>query len=182
LSRFTLLLLWFVAFEGWCAEPPDDEYGWRTDGVLMPDTPHQGHDGPFLALLFVTDRAEALYEDWFTKPDKPKVTNLDLTVPGTTVEAVVVFVHCQPDADGHCQVWGTATVTTSDGRTLLDAVEVPLYVGHPSPPGAALGISEHGIGMVVEDIDGWYRFQVLVEDRVAGRKVSLVQELTVKAK
>jgi hypothetical protein len=96
------------------------------------------------------------------------------------VEAVVIFARCQPDADGNCRVWGTATVETSDGRVLTSGAEVPLFVGHPPPPGAALGISEHGIGLVLEDFAGTYKFKMIVQDRVAGRKVALSQELALR--
>jgi hypothetical protein len=60
---------------------------------------------------------------------------------------------------------------------LAKQVEVALWVDHPPPAG--LGVSEHGLGVVVEDFAGSYTFHFVVTDRVARREVSLVQELAV---
>jgi hypothetical protein len=177
MSRVVILCLWLITNAAWCETRAEEEYGWRENGVIVPDTPSKAHDGPFLVHMFVVDDAERLYRDWFNKPENPRARHVATARPGTEIEVVVVFVHCQADTSGNCQVWGTATVTTSDGRTLIDKAAVPLYVNHPPLPGAALGISEHGLGMVIEELEGSYKFEMLVEDRVSGRKVALVQEL-----
>jgi hypothetical protein len=91
----------------------------------------------------------------------------------------VYFAGCQPADDGDCSVWGKATLEASDGRALAKEVEVALSVDRPPPSGDAFGMSEHGIGLVVEDFAGSYTFRVVVTDRVAGREVVLVRELAV---
>jgi hypothetical protein len=174
---FHLIILAFAC--AGCSGAPPDAYGWSVDGVLAPDEPWRGHDGPFLAQLVLTDDAKALYEIWNTKPGNVPMRPTVHAAPGTHVETVVLFVHCQPDRDGNCSVWGEATVEASDGRVLADGIEVPLWVDRPPPPGDALGISEHGIGLVVADFAGSYTFRVVVTDRVAGREVALAQELAV---
>ena len=88
---------------------------------------------------------------------------------------MVFFARCQPDGHGNCSVWGKASVETSDGRVLAKGVEVPLWVDRPPLPGDALGVSEHGVGLVVADFAGSYTFRVVVTDRVAGREVALVR-------
>ena len=109
-------------------------HGWSVNGVLVPDEPWRGHDGPFLAALFLTDDAEAVYERWRTQPGDFKTGNIHEARSGARVEAVVVFMRCQPDETGNCQVWGTATVEAGDGRVVARGVEVPLWVGRPPPP------------------------------------------------
>jgi len=172
------LIVLALAWVG-CAGAPPDADGWRVDGGLVPDEPWRGHDGPFLAQLVLTHGAKALYESWSAQPGAVPVHPEVHAVPGARVETVVYFVRCQPDGDGNCSVWGKATVEASDGRVLADGVEVPLWVDRPPPPSDGLGMSEHGIGLVLEDFAGSYTFRVVVTDRVAGREVALVQELAV---
>ena len=161
-----------------CATAAPQDHGWHVNGVPVPDEPWRGHDGPFLALLLVTDDAKALYEFWNTKPGDVPVQPIARAAPGTNVETVVFFSHCQPDRRGNCDIWGTATVETTDGRVLASRTEVPLWAG-PPPPGEALGISEHGVGLIVGDFSGSYRFRIVVTDRVANRRVVLTQWLAV---
>lgn len=159
--------------------PPRGDHGWVVDGTLVPDEPWRGHDGPFLAALFLTDDAEAVYDRWNTQPGNFKSGNIHEAPPGATVEAVVVFTRCQVDEHGDCHVWGTATVE-SDGRVLVQHTEVPLWVGKPPPPDPALGIAEHGVALVVEQAASFYSFRMVVSDRVARREVQLVEHLSVR--
>ena len=176
MRRSALLLL--AAMLG-CAAPTPDEQGWDINGVLASDEPSRGHDGPFLAMLFLTDDAEALYDRWNSEPGNFRTQNMHSARPGASVEAVVVFVRCQRDPAGNCNVWGTATVEASDGRILARDVEVPLWVGRAPVPDPALNISEHGIGLVVEASVSSYKFHMVVSDRNAERTVTLVHDLIV---
>lgn len=160
-----------------CAAAPRDEYGWFVDGKRVPDEAWRAHDGPFLAQLVLTADARALQAAWNDDPDGAPVRPLDHAAPDSKVETVVFFARCEPDREGNCSVWGTATVEASDGRVLANRVEVPLWVDHPPPPG--LGVSEHGLGVVIEDFAGSYTFRFVVTDRVGRREVSLMQELAV---
>ena len=162
-----------------CAGPPTDDYGWHVNGIRVPDEPWRAHDGPFLALLFITDDARALFDFWNTKPGNVPLEPITNTAPGVAAETVVFFVRCQPDPEGNCDVWGTASIVASDGRIPVNRTEVPLWVGRPPPPGEALGVSEHGVGLVTENFAGSYTFYMVVTDRVSGRHVSLVQEVAV---
>jgi hypothetical protein len=137
-------------------------------------------DGPFLAELVLAHGARALFETWSARPGVAPLESPVRAVAGARIETVVYFAGCQPGGDGHCSVWGRATLERSDGRVLARAVEVPLSVDRPPPPGDTLGMSEHGIGLVVEDFAGSYTFRVVVTDRVAGREVELVRELAVE--
>jgi hypothetical protein len=161
-----------------CASPSDDQ-GWYVDGVPVADNPWRGHDGPFLAMLVLTDDPESVYDFWNTKPGNVPASSITHIAPGASVEAIVFFVGCEPDRHGNCGVWGTATVRSPDGSLLADGMEVPLWVGRPPPPGRALGISEHGIGMSNESLPGSYIFRMVVTDRIANRQVSLQRELTI---
>jgi hypothetical protein len=179
MSRGVLVITSLAFALAACAQPAPNDHGWRVNGVRVPDEPWRAHDGPFLALLFITDDAQAIYEFWNTQPGNVPVEPVASAAPGVAVEAVVMFVRCQPDRDGNCNVWGTASVIASDGRVLASETEVPLWVGRPPPQGDALGISEHGVGLVVESFPGSYTFRMVVTDRVADRQVSLAQELAV---
>jgi hypothetical protein len=172
-------LVVLLSVAGCSGTPEADGYGWAVNGVLVPDEPWRGHDGPFLAALFLTDDADAVYERWRTQPGGFRTGNINEAVSGDTVEAVVVFARCQPDRHGNCQVWGKATVVAGSGRVLARQVEVPLYVGHPPPPDPALGIAEHGVALVVNESSSPYAFHMVVSDRVAGREVKLVNHLAV---
>jgi hypothetical protein len=157
------------------AEP----HGWFVDGKPAPDEPGRKHDGPFRAQLVLSGEAKALQERWSREPGTLPVRGMARAAPGARAETVVFFAGCQADAAGSCSVWGEARVDASDGRVLADGIEVPLWVGRPAPAPPALGISEHGIGLVVEDFAGSYAFRMVVTDRNAGRTVALVQELAV---
>ena len=152
----------------------------RIAGAPAPDEPWRGHDGPFVAQLVLAHGARALFETWSAQPGEVPLEPTVRAVPGARVETVVYFAQCQPGSDGHCSVWGKATLETSDGRVLAKEVEVPLSVDRPPPSDDTLGMSEHGIGLVVEDFTGSYTFRVVVTDRVAGREVELVRELVVE--
>jgi hypothetical protein len=156
-----------------------DEFGWYVDGVLVADEPWRGHNGPFLAMLILTDDPKSVYDFWNTKPGNVPIPSTSKVAPGASVEAIVFFVGCEPDPRGNCSVWGTATVISPNGSLLADRTEVPLWVGRPPPPGRALGISEHGIGMSNESLPGEYTFRIVVKDRVARRQVSLEQKLSI---
>jgi hypothetical protein len=171
--RLCTLALGFVC----CAAAPADEHGWYVDGKRIPDEAWRAHDGPFLAQLVLSADARALQAAWKDDPDDAAVRPLDRAAPGSKVETVVFFARCEPDAAGNCSVWGTATIEASDGRVLANRVEVALWVDHPPPAG--LGVSEHGLGVVVEDFAGSYTFRIVVTDRVARREVSLVRQLAV---
>jgi hypothetical protein len=178
MSRAGVLFLSLVAACLACASTVDD-HGWYVDGVRVADESWRGHDGPFLATLILTDDPKSVYDFWNTKPGNVPVPSITSIAPDTSVEAVVFFVGCEPDPQGNCGVWGTATVISPNGSLLADRVEVPLWVGRPPPPGRALGISEHGIGMSNESLPGSYVFHMVVTDRVANRQVPLEQELTI---
>jgi hypothetical protein len=162
-----------------CAVGEPAAEGSRVAGASAPDEPWRGHDGPFFAQLVLAHGAKALYQTWSAQPGEVPLEPPVRAVPGARVETVVYFARCRPGGDGHCSVWGKATLETSDGRVLAKEVEVALSVDRPPPPGDALGMSEHGIGLVVEDFAGSYTFRVVVTDRVAGREVALVRELVV---
>jgi hypothetical protein len=177
--RRTLQILGLALAWAACAGAAPDAGGRRVGGGPDSDEPWRGHDGPFLAQLVLVHGARALYETWSKKPGEGPLEPAVQAVPGARVETVVYFAHCQPDGEGNCSVWGKATLEASDGRTLASGIEVPLSVGRPPPPGDTLGMSEHGIGLVIEDFAGSYTFRVVVTDRVAGREVALVRELAV---
>ena len=178
MKRIMVLVL---AFALGCAGGSSDLQGWAVDGRPAPDEPWRKRDGPFLAMLFLTDQAEALYNRWNTEPGNFATRNIHAAPPGTKVEAVVVFLGCEPDASGNCNVWGSATVETDDGRVLARDVQVPLWVGRPAVPDPALNISEHGVGLVVEESVSSYRLHMVVSDRTAQREVRLVHELAVSS-
>ncbi|MBW2270824.1 MAG: hypothetical protein JRH16_19860, partial [Deltaproteobacteria bacterium] len=162
MSRHTavLLSLTLVLIAG--AEPPVDDAGWQVNGIRVPDEPWRAHDGPFLALLFISEDAKALRDSWGTKPGKVPLEPTTHAAPGVAAETAVFFVRCQPDSEGNCDVWGTASIVARDGRILVNRKKVPLWVGRPPPPGEAIGISEHGVGLVTENFAGSYTFYMIV--------------------
>lgn len=177
-GRLRLILALWLACAG-CAAPTGAE-GRPLADAPAPGASWRGRDGPFRAELVLAHGARALLESWSAQPGTVPVEPPLDAVPGARVETVVYFAHCQPGGDGRCSVWGRATLERSDGRVLAKDVEVPLSVDRPPPSGDTLGMSEHGIGLVVEDFAGSYTFRVVVTDRVAGREVELVRELAVE--
>jgi hypothetical protein len=134
-----------------------------------------------VALLHVTDDAEALYHFWNTQEGNVPLQELASVAPGTHVETVVLFSMCQPDTKGNCQVWGNASVKTERGEVLSEGARIALWVDRPAPPPGTLGISEHGVGLVTDLSAGAYFFQLEVEDTVGKRTVTLARELRVEA-
>ena len=179
--RIVFLILSLALVSLACASPSANDYGWYVNDVLVSDEPWRSHDGPLLALLFITDevKAEALYDFWNTEAGNVPIEGITTVAPGVAVETVVVFAGCEPDDEGNCAVWGTASVVTGAGRVLAEQIEVPIWVGRPPPQGASLGISEHGVGTVTDRFAGSYTFRMVVTDRVAEREVPLVRELVI---
>jgi hypothetical protein len=179
MSRIGAVLLLLAAVLLACAAPPEVGQGWYVDGAPVPDEPWRAHDGPFLAMLVITDDPESLYKFWNTKPGNVPVSPLANVAPGASVEAVVFFIGCESDSRGNCDIRGKATVIAPDGRLLADQIEIPLWVGRPAPPGRALGISEHGVGMTNERLPGLYTFRLVVSDRIGNREIQLERGLTI---
>jgi hypothetical protein len=144
------------------------------------DEPWQGQDGPFAAQLVLSDAAKALQASWTEKPGDAVPGGLARAVRGTRAETVVFFSGCKPDTDGSCKVWGIASVSAPDGSVLAANVDVPLSLDRPPPKPPALAVSQHGIGLVVQQPEGTYTFKMQVIDRVAGRQVVLLRSLDVQ--
>ena len=144
------------------------------------DEPWQGQDGPFRAELVLSDQAKAVQASWNEKPGAAPVAGIERAARGTRAETVVFFRGCQPDSDGSCKVWGIASVSAPDGSVLAANVDVPLSLERPPPAPPALAVSQHGIGLVVQQAGGTYTFKMQVIDRVAGRQVMLLRNLDVQ--
>jgi hypothetical protein len=65
-----------------CAATSPNKQGWVVNGDPVPDEAWRKHDGPFLAMLVVTDQAEALYDRWNTVPGNFATHNIHSAVPG----------------------------------------------------------------------------------------------------
>jgi hypothetical protein len=178
----TLSTVALAVFVSVCSAAAGVQYGWYENGTLVPDNPGRGHDGPFLAQLSLTDDPDALYERWNTKPGNFQIKAVEEAAPGTVIEAVVFFAHCEANALGNCDIRGIGTVLLDDGFAVAKDVEIPIYVDHPQPPGATLGIAESGMKLQIEPEETSYRFEVSVTDRIANRTVKLVRELKVVAR
>jgi len=124
-------LLYFLAIalilSGCASRNPDPPYyGWYLKGVRVPDTSWRGHNGPFLAEMILTDNPQGLYKFWdIVSADLP-APHLDEASPGTQLEAVVVLGRCEPDTHGNCNVWGTASVKTTEGTVVIDQQPISL--------------------------------------------------------
>jgi hypothetical protein len=153
--------------------------GWFEGGRPVPDEKWRRHDGPFKALLIVTDHADALYEAWNNRPGNIPASTVTRVAPGTAVEAVVFFAGCQPDHNGNCQIAGVGNVISKSGRKVAKDVAVDIWPSRPAPPPPALGISEHGMGLVVTSEDLGYTFSLRLTDLVSKRSLVLERSFDV---
>lgn len=84
---------------------------WYINDAAAPDAEWRKTDGPFGALLFVTDDATSIYDFWEHEEGGVPIKRLDRAPAGTHVETIVFFIRCAPNRDGKCSVRGFVTVT-----------------------------------------------------------------------
>lgn len=161
---------------------PSNAPKWQQDGRAVPDEAWRRADGPFAAMLLVTDEPNEFLEAWArpASPDyKPYVHRVSETRRGGVVAAMILFARCAPDASGNCRSVVDFRVLRPDGSVYAEH-RAPLWDGAP-PPYTSLQLGTAHMVFEVEPSDplGSYRIEAIVRDQIAKRRVALSQELSV---
>lgn len=156
---------------------------WQKDGQNVPDEPWRKSDGEFGAMLLLTSHLAEFVEAWnrgLIEGKSPTLRTTSSAGRGDTVSAVILFTHCQPGATGLCRSDVDFRVLRPDGSTYATHREVELW-NREAPPFQSVQLGAARLQFEIEPTDplGVYQIHADVYDRIAGRKVSLVQPLTV---
>jgi hypothetical protein len=149
--------------------------GWQANGRLARDESWRRSDGPFGAMLLLTDQPDQFHRAW-NHPGSPGYTPTIHRVSevrrGDTVAAMIVFARCAPDSLGSCKSEVDFTVLRPDGSVYAANHGSSLWEG-PPPPDLQLGNAYLSLSLEPRDPLGRYQIRAAVRDEVAGRRVLL---------
>jgi len=149
--------------------------GRHANGGLVRDESWRRSDGPFGAMLLLTDQPEQFHRAW-NHPDSPGYTPTIHRVSevrrGGRVAAMIVFARCAPDSMGSCRSEVDFTVLRPDGSVYASDHGSSLWEG-PPPPDLQLGNAYLLLNLEPTDPLGRYQIHAAVRDEVAGRRVLL---------
>lgn len=138
-------------------------------------------DGRFMAMMFLSDNSDAVYEAWNYGPsNKVRVKELPVVHNGTLFEAIVFFSGCVSDKYGNCNVVADWTVENSHGEVLGEIENAPLWVNRIAPFLGQLQISEKGVSLIANIQNKGYLIKAKVKDLIGGRSVNIMQSTTVE--
>jgi hypothetical protein len=155
---------------------------WRQDGRPVADDGWRRSDGPFGAMLVLTDRPKQFLDSWaLTSTDfAPTIHRVSEATRGAVVAAMILFTSCQGDSSGKCQVEVDFKVLGPDGGVYAEHREVGIWDSAQPPPDLVqLGKSHLMLRIEPGDPLGSYQLYAVARDRIAGRQVSLKQSLSV---
>lgn len=157
---------------------------WRAEGEVVPDTEWRKSSGDFGAMLLVTNDPDSFFEAWSRPPSpdyKPTIETSAEAHRGDNVVGVVVFLGCAPDDSGNCRSDMDLRLLYPDGSVYGEFKDAEVWLDKTAPPAGNLQVSVANLGLRVEPDDpfGTYRFEAVVRDRVANKKLELVQLLEV---
>ncbi|HEM45492.1 MAG TPA: hypothetical protein ENO23_00435 [Alphaproteobacteria bacterium] len=149
----------------------------------MEDVPWRRSDGPFGAMLLITDEWLAFEEAWDHPPSsdyRPHISTTETAARGDTVSIVILFQGCQANPSGACQALADFRIVKPDGSVYADHPGAPLWSETPPRPGhLQLGAAQLHFEIEPNDPIGRYAIEVRARDMVAIRNVALVQHLEV---
>lgn len=138
-------------------------------------------DGSFMAMIFLSDNPESVYEAWNYGPsNKVRVSDLPAVNNGTLFETIVFFSGCVSDKYGNCNVVADWTIENSSGEVLGEIENAPIWVNRIAPLLGQLQISEKGVGLIANIQNKGYLIKARVKDLIGGRSVSIIQSTTVE--
>jgi hypothetical protein len=141
---------------------------------------YRAFDGPFTAVVFISDNPQRIYSDWLTNPSPViKIQSLPSVSAGKAIEAILVFSGCTPDSKGNCTVEADWTVTTPSGELIGKTENEPIWGNRTAPAAGQLQIAEKGLSIVSASRHEGYVFKVKVRDKVSGRSVEIMQRIKV---
>ena len=155
--------------------------------LLLPaaasDQPWHRRDGPFEAMLAVTDRLDEFINGWSKTQaagHPPRIKPPRAAKRGDVVWGVVLFSHCKADKSGRCRTEADFTVLRPDGSTHSTHYGAEVWRGKPPAP-PKLQISTARLGFHIEKADplGAYKIRAVVKDLEAERQVTVEQTLVV---
>jgi hypothetical protein len=160
-----------------------DYWQWHQNGDPVGDEAWRRSDGSFGAMLLLTKQPEQFIEAW-QRPEAPGYTpelkRASEARRGETVAAMILFGRCGTDAFGNCNARADWKVLRPDGSTYAEQADTEVWLLPPPPPkNLQLGASRLALRIEPDDPLGTYQIRAVVRDRVARRRVTLVQELVV---
>ncbi|HYV85419.1 MAG TPA: hypothetical protein VFB49_05875 [Patescibacteria group bacterium] len=172
----TLMLLTTSGAIGWAQ--------WREEGKVVPDTAWMKSSGNFGAMLFLTDKAEDFFKEWNHEPSpdyRPRIGTVTEARRGGQVASIVLFMGCQPDKDGKCDLEADFRLLRPDKTVYAEEKGVEVWKNKPAPPEPNLQLGQGVFALKVETDDplGTYTFEAKVRDRVSKIELVLQRDLRV---
>ena len=148
-----------------------------TDAVIMSTWPGSANAKDFGASLYLIEDMDRFLLDW-SKPGDPARFDMTNSVKiGSSVEAIVIFWGCAPDASGKCQLYSEISVLGKAGPLSNPPRPMPVWADVPPPPSGMLQLGQTSTSIAPAGQPAQLRVQALITDRVSGESVTLVVPL-----
>ncbi|MBZ0113594.1 MAG: hypothetical protein K8J08_14110 [Thermoanaerobaculia bacterium] len=141
--------------------------------------------GDFGAMLLFTRHHEALLEAWNheSSPEyQPEIRTTSSVARNEALTAVLLFMGCQPDEEGHCNADVSFVILDPAGDEYGRLPPAELWVDKPAPPEPAVQLGVNYLQIVIEDGEllGGYEIQATLCDRNADVCLDLSDTFDVK--
>ena len=148
-------------------------------GKPLPDTESMRSDGIFGVQLLLTPDDKQFRQTWDSTTGTPVLSATNSVRLGSSVAAVLIFHGCSPNAAGVCDVVSAFFLEGPDG-TKTSAGGGPVWSTASLQEGRLqLGLASLTVGFDANEPVGNYSVIANVNDKVAGRTMSLIARFKV---
>ena len=148
-------------------------------GRPVPDTESMRSAGDFGVQIVLTADEGRFRKTWNSPRPPPKLSTTNTVRLGESVSAFLIFHGCSPNIEGVCDVVAEFILEGADGKR-TPAGSAPVWSEQPMKQRRLqLGQASMTIGFDKTDPVGDYKVTAIVNDKVAGRTLSVVSRLTV---
>lgn len=137
----------------------------------------EARDGEFGGKMLITDDPEGFWREW-EQPDTPTVTTTSRVTLSRPAHAVIVFHDCTAGSNGKCDVVVRFEIRKPDGKLYDKPLDGKAWSEAPAPGHNLLAsLATFGFQLEPQDPLGRYQISATLTDRVAGKSISLSQEV-----
>src|SRR5262245_21066581 len=122
--------------------------------------------GGFGASLYLVADLDRFKAAWDTLGEHAKFDMTSSVQIGASVEAVIIFWGCSPDAAGSCALFSELSVLAADGSPVMSGSPMPVWSGKPPPPQGLLAVGETAATIKPTAEAAEFRVQSIITDRV----------------
>ena len=146
------------------------------NGVRVPDESWRKSKDDFGALLFLSDKSEEFLTAWTNATPGVSAQTTTTVHRGVRLVPFVLFIGCQPDANGLCNASFDVQVLKPDGSDHFSTSDLELWRDKPAPPESVLGLSVGYVEINIERDDPLGEYLVHINARDANAKIGLELE------